>query len=171
MRNKLEVLKRIVEERVGFDLTLNTRKREYTYGRAVFCKLAREIKLGGIQTPYSKIGEVINKDHATVMHNIKNVFPFAIKEEKYNRVYQELTFCVDEDFSEDQVKIHANGIKKLYDEIYKQHEKISELMYINSTLKKFNQFTDGLSPEELDQLYEKVNLTVKVIKSQRDCYA
>ena len=171
MRSKLEVLKKIVEERSGCSLTENTRKREFTYARAVYFKLAREIKDGDFKLSYSKIGKTLNKDHATVMHNINVIFPFAMKDEKYRKIYQELNYCIDDDFSEEQIKIHSDGIKRLYEEIYKRDDKISELMYMNNTLKKFNEFSQGLTTKELEQLYEKMSLTVKVIKNQRGCYA
>ena len=171
MRKKLEVLKKVVEERSGCSLTTNTRKREFTHARSVYCKLARRINNGGHQFPYSAIGELINKDHATVMHNINVIFPFAMKEEKYRNLYQELSSSIDEDFSDEQIEIHSQGIQNLYQEIYKRDSVITELRSRNYVSSKLSSLLHDLDSEELDHVFEKISITVKVVKNQRGAYS
>jgi len=83
MKSKLEMLVGLIENETGFDIKKRDRKREVTYARALYCKLAREIIEDGERYSYSKIGRFIKRDHASVMHNSNVIFPFAMKEDDY----------------------------------------------------------------------------------------
>ena len=168
MKSKLEILADLVESETGFNIRKRNKKREVTYARALYCKLAREIREDGDQYNYSKIGRAIKRDHATVLHNINVIFPFAIKEYKYKYLYDCMQVLINEDYNEDDLEERKNTIKDLQDAIKVRDEKIIELKRDNI---RFNVLVDGLTLEERNQLYEKIALTVKVIKAQRGAYA
>lgn len=168
MKSKLETLARLIEKETKFNIRKRDKKREVTYARALYCKLAREIREDGERYTYSKIGRVIKRDHATVLHNINVIFPFAIKEYKYKYLYDCMQVLINEDYSDDDLEERKNTIKDLQDAIKVRDEKIIELKRDNI---RFNVLVDGLSLEERNELYEKVSLTVKVIKAQRGAYA
>ena len=168
MKNKLEILADLVESETGFNIRKRNRRREVTYARALYCKLARDIREEGDRYSYKKIGNVISKDHATVLHNINVIFPFAIKEYKYKYLYDCIRVLINEDYSDSDLEERKNTIKDLQDAIKVRDEKIIQLKRDNL---RFNVLADGLTLEERNELYEKVALTAKVIKAQRGAYA
>ncbi len=72
----LNYLKKIVDTEFGIDIASPSRKIIYTNARLVFYFIAR--KYGG---SYSKIGEFLGKNHATVIHVIKKA-PWLLAQEK-----------------------------------------------------------------------------------------
>ena len=168
MKSKLEILADLVESETGFNIRKRNKKREVTYARALYCKLARDIREEGDRYSYKKIGNVISKDHATVLHNINVIFPFAIKEYKYKYLYDCIRVLINEDYSDSDLEERKNTIKDLQDAIKVRDEKIIQLKRDNL---RFNVLADGLTLEERNELYEKVALTAKVIKAQRGAYA
>lgn len=168
MKNKLETLARLIEKETKFNIRKRDKKREVTYARALYCKLAREIREDGERYTYSKIGRVIKRDHATVLHNINVIFPFAIKEYKYKYLYDCMQVLINEDYTDNDLEERKNTIKDLQDAIKVRDEKIIELKRDNI---RFNVLVDGLTLEERNELYEKVALTARVIKAQRGAYA
>ena len=102
------------------------------------------------------------------MHNINVIFPFAIKEYKYKYLYDCIRVLINEDYSDSDLEERKNTIKDLQDAIKVRDEKIIQLKRDNL---RFNVLADGLSLEERNQLYEKIELTARVIKAQRGAYA
>lgn len=168
MKSKLEILADLVETETGLNIRKRNRRREVTYARALYCKLARDVREEGDRYSYKKIGNVISKDHATVMHNINVIFPFAMKEQKYKYLYRCLQVLINEDYDEMNFEERKNTIMDLQNDIIARDEKIIQLKRDNL---RFNVLADGLSLEERNELYEKVALTAKVIKAQRGAYA
>jgi hypothetical protein len=158
----------LVESETGFNIRKRNKKREVTYARALYCKLAREIMEEGERYSYNKIGKVIGKDHATVLHNVNTIFPFAMQEYKYKYLYNCIKVLIDEDYNDNDLEDRKNTIKDLQDAIKVRDEKIIQLKRDNL---RFNVLVDGLTLEERNQLYEKIELTAKVIKAQRGAYA
>ena len=64
-------IRKIVEDNVNFDLSIDGRKRKESDARALFYKLCREYT----NDTYETIGEELNRDHTTVIHGVKNIFP------------------------------------------------------------------------------------------------
>mgnify|MGYP003647898246 CR=1 FL=1 len=60
-------IKKLVEKHTKRKLNVRNREQDNVYCRALYCKLAK------LHTKKStdKIGKVISRDHATVLHNIK----------------------------------------------------------------------------------------------------
>ncbi len=63
-----------VEEVLGLDPRLNTRKREYIFARAVVYDILRK----HLRMSLTDIAKVFNKNHATVLHSLKQL-PYIIK--------------------------------------------------------------------------------------------
>ena len=74
----LNQIQEYVQDQTGLDLTTKSRGRDYVYARAIYFYLCREY------TPFTtkKIGESLGKDHATVLHAIKNVIPIVLRHEE-----------------------------------------------------------------------------------------
>jgi regulator of replication initiation timing len=63
-----------VEEVLGLDPRVNTRKREYIFARAVVYDILRK----HLRMSLTDIAKVFNKNHATVLHSLKQL-PYIIK--------------------------------------------------------------------------------------------
>lgn len=67
----IKQIRDIVEDNVGFNLSIKGRKRYHSDARALFYKLCREYTNDTFET----IGNELNKNHATVLHGVHKVFP------------------------------------------------------------------------------------------------
>jgi len=92
----MKELIKIVNEVFLVDLTLNNRKRETVDARKVYSKILRDRGYG-----YKFIGKTINKDHATIIHYIKNIEHLLsydkLISEKY--IYCKTVFLKNKDFN------------------------------------------------------------------------
>jgi DNA-binding transcriptional MerR regulator len=70
MKNDLLFIKRTVENVTGIeDIATKSRKFDESMARWIYIKIARE----NTTSPLKAIGEVINRDHTTVLHGVKNI--------------------------------------------------------------------------------------------------
>ena len=60
-------IRKLVEKHTKRKLNVRSREQDNVYCRALYCKLAKRHTKNSL----SKIGRVITRDHATVLHNIK----------------------------------------------------------------------------------------------------
>ena len=60
-------IRKLVEKHTKRKLNVRSREQDNVYCRALYCKLAKIHTKNSL----SKIGRVITRDHATVLHNIK----------------------------------------------------------------------------------------------------
>jgi hypothetical protein len=67
----IKTIRDIVEDNVGFSLSIDSRKRYHSDARALFYKLCREYTTD----TFEKIGDELNKNYATVLHGVHKVFP------------------------------------------------------------------------------------------------
>lgn len=74
-RITLDKIKQFVDRHYGFNIDRNTRKDEYIQARTMYYFISREYT----SRPLSDIGALLNKDHATVIHNLSNNHIFYIK--------------------------------------------------------------------------------------------
>lgn len=166
MKSRLISVKRIVEKEVGHSIDTKSRKRSHTYARAVYCQVARE--MGG-KKPHSlsDIGEVIKRDHATVLHSLRVVFPFAMQETSFKLLYWTLRAIFVDNVSEeegfDEVRSLGDKVINLEKENVSLKQKLDLLKFGTN---KFDKLVEGLSKDEIDEVYEKMNIFVKAIRSR-----
>ena len=67
----IKQIRDVVEDNVGFNLSIQGRKRYHSDARALFYKLCREYTNDTFET----IGNELNKNYATVVHGVHKVFP------------------------------------------------------------------------------------------------
>jgi len=167
MQNKLETLQKVIESRLDLNLNKNTRKKEYIFARALFYALAYD----GKRFTYSVIGRYMGKDHATVLHSIKNVFPQVMFDNKYKSIYDELSLLVEDGIDEKTLITHQDGIYNLYQEIRRKEDIIQDLsiklMSAEESNRKINDILKDLTLEEKKTLLDKMTLTSKVIRNHR----
>ena len=163
MKDKLKQLKKQIEVAVEQKIDTPCRKRHLTYARAVFCKIARE----SMGMTLSDVGKALNRDHATVMHNIKVVFPFAMKETRFQDIYDALK---DEYKPKKVVKKAEDSGQETINLISKLR---SENAYMSRMLKnrdRFGNLFDSLRVDEVDEVYNKLEIFVKSTIKNRVYY-
>lgn len=141
-----EEIKKTVEKYYGIDdIAIKSRMMDYVYARIVYAILCRR------NTPasYTKIADLLNRDHSTVIHSIKTYNsvwcrnPIAFKKE-----------LMDVQILEEQLEVNFNNIEnrpELFD-IYKRQEahidKLSNrLMILQQENIRLNKIIESVTPK------------------------
>ena len=169
MNRRLEMLKKEVEKRVGHRIDTPMQKRQYTYARAVYCRVARDMSNDTIT--HREIGESMKRDHATVLHNLKVIFPFAMREATFKELYDELSVMFQsEQYSPlydlkgcETEEMLRERIHKLIQQNKNYRSKVKLLDDANTM---FNHLYEGLNEEELQEVHDKLGIMVKAIRSR-----
>lgn len=74
---KLKEIKQYVNDLFDLDITENTRKRDYVDARAMYYELSRNLTKQSLDA----IGSLVKRNHASVLHSLKNVVMFLDKKE------------------------------------------------------------------------------------------
>ena len=143
--NKLKEILEFVVIETTEDITSKSREQAISDARAIYCKLARE----HTNFSFKAIGESLNRNHATVIHAINNVFPTAVLNNRsckraYNK-YNNITEGVNEE--------GVNLIAKLSYRIKELED--AKGLTINEELYR------GLSIEDKKVYDERANLVLK----------
>lgn len=166
MSTELKRLRELIEKDFGSRIDGKTRTRELAYARAVFCKVARENlpELYSLQT----IGDEINRNHATVMHNIKKVFDHAVSEERYRTMYANLIeyYGAEKKAKHEVLKNIKSSSQRLMDLEYDYRNLQQRYNNLAKNNKVVNDMVEGLSEEDIKEVYDKLSLFVKAMKSR-----
>lgn len=167
MKDRLEEIKRVIEKEVGYRIDTRSKEREITYGRAVFCKIARECSTVDRPIPLRVIGTFVDRDHASVLHNIRTVFPFAIQDKKYENLYQTLKTLYVFKFEEGQEPTVEQTLQQRLVSLEKENQRLKEkIATISQGTDKFNELYEQLSFDELNEVYDKMSIMVRAIKNR-----
>jgi hypothetical protein len=79
LRKKLIAL---INETFKIDITADTRKQEYVFGRMIYFKILRDLGYG-----FQPIGRTLNKDHSTVIHSVRTFDDLVIYDKELYRTY------------------------------------------------------------------------------------
>lgn len=166
MSSKLKQIRQLIEDQVGFSLDLNTRKRDVVLARAVYYKVARDFRGERNQISLSDIGKELGKNHATVLHALNNVSFHIMDDEYYSDLYKIVMNEVSENvgakrymLASDDTHTRAVG---LYLENVRLRKKLKDLVTYSD---RFAQLTADLNDGQLDDVYDKVTLMVKVMNA------
>jgi hypothetical protein len=166
MKSRLISVKRIIEKEVGESISTKRRTAGLTYARAVYCKIGREMGGENLIT-LSEIGKLINKDHSSVFHNINVIFPFAIKESSFRELYLTLRAIFVESLEEPSKFDDMKALSEKIIDLEKENASLSHrLNLLRYESRKFEKLVEGLSKEEMDEVFDKMNIFVKAIKSR-----
>ena len=88
----VELIKNLVESEFNLQLKRKTRKRDYVEARAIYYMLLRE---KGRMTVAS-ISSTLDKNHATVLHSIKNLNNWMLYDTNLKSIYDSLEKKVNE---------------------------------------------------------------------------
>ena len=167
-------LKKVIQEITGVDINEVSRKREIIEARAVYYKILKQIDK---KKSLKSIGASVGKDHATVLHSLKNYDMF----EQFNptlklfkkQILQRLNYASPEqvlDMSKDEyIQSLQLDIMKLNDEIANLQETINKPRNNYNVVNNIQQLlieTEGteqwqIITERLQALY-KMNKNIKL---------
>ena len=145
----LEDIRKEIESSLDFSLSEVNRQRKYVYARCVYFKLSRELcPLESLES----IGSSVNKDHASVLHGINNVFPSleAYEESFYDIYTQAKSNLLDKYGACDNYASQVNpiaflGVHKQYsNELSKYRDSLEELQGLYDELLISADFGDAI---------------------------
>jgi len=166
MKSRLVSIKRIIEKEVGQSISTKKRTTSLTYARAIYCKIARD--MGGENSiSLHEIGKVINRDHSSVFHNINTIFPFAIKEKSFRDLYLTLRAIFIENLEEPEKFDDMKALSERIIDMEKENDSLSHKLHLlKYESRRFEKLIDGLSKDELDEVFDKMSIFVRAIKSR-----
>ena len=81
---ELNRIKSYVDKHSGYDISTRSRKAEVVLFRALYFKLATDTTSWSLE----KIGKIVDRDHATVLHARKNLFDELMKNKHLSNLYE-----------------------------------------------------------------------------------
>lgn len=170
MRETLEALKATIEKSLKVDMDNLSRKREFTYARALFCKIAREVPINHKVPTYSEIGSIINKNHATVLHLEKNTFHYAIQDPSYNSFYRtvkEIYFNVVSEEGVDFSALIEDSLSEI-DILKAQNEQLKKQLMVQGIIdERVSSQLSSLDERDLEVVIQKIETIVKAVRKVR----
>ena len=168
MKDRLKAIAQIIESETGKNIKSKERDTSHVFARSIYYKVARELdNSNGGPFSYSSIGKTVNRDHATVLYNLRRVFPQAVKLQPYRSLYDKLHVLVKENHWRD-----LNALSASYNSVSEMDEELKRLFEENNRLRvklqrnPLLEITNDLSDEELDEVADKLKIMVKAIKSR-----
>lgn len=123
-----EQIKKLVIENTGIDIDNPVRKRAFVEARAIYYKLLREYT----SLSLSEIGNYVKKDHATVIHGIKNLNDWCDVDIGLKNKYLNIRSGLD--VIKENVEIDNADVEKIVDKYIKLKQKTSKLIESNKEL-------------------------------------
>ena len=153
---------------INAELKIDIRKKkktnQYVFARTVYYKLAKELT----NLPIAEIGRQVNKDHCSVIHNLKN-FEEVVKRKELKKIYDTFKeFPIKEDrvtYTEalninEQLRLQLTDLKQKYEQLLEEREETNTIK-----VSKIEELTKGLTDEQLDLVHLRLEAMIKMIKS------
>ena len=153
-----------INAELKIDITKKKKTNQYVFARTVYYKLAKELT----NLPIAEIGRQVNKDHCSVIHNLKN-FEEVVKRKELKKIYDTFKeFPIKEDrvtYTEalninEQLRLQLTDLKQKYEQLLEEREETNTIK-----VSKIEELTKGLTDEQLDLVHLRLEAMVKMIKS------
>jgi len=123
-----EQIKKLVIENTGIDIDNPVRKRPFVEARAIYYKLLREYTLLSLV----EIGNYVKKNHATVIHGIKNLDLWCELDVNLKNKYLNIRSGLD--VLKENIELDNADVEKIVDRYIKLKQKASKLIESNKEL-------------------------------------
>lgn len=172
---KIEKIKQFVDRYYGFNIERNTRKDEYIKARTMYYFLSRKYTA----QPLSDIGNLLNRDHSTVIHSLTKNHDFYVK---YNQVYknglasfddyavryvgmlekkQQSEQGIDTIALKESVLHYENiKLKEQLNELHTEHQLLMQSAKVSSVL---GEIVNKIPENKLSIVVERLNAMVKML--------
>ena len=117
-----EQIKKLVIENTGIDIDNPVRKRAFVEARAIYYKLLREYTLLSLV----EIGDYVKKNHATVIHGIKNLDSWCKLDVNLKNKYLNIRSGLD--VLKENIELDNADVEKIVDRYIKLKQKASKLI-------------------------------------------
>jgi len=172
MNLQLETIIEFIEQNINRPLKTKSRSRDDAYVRSLYYTLAKKHTL----FPLSSIGEMVGRDHTTVLHGLKLFDEAKNYHPLINKVYTAFNggfiAAKEEDFSNE-----VKEVKKLIEQNENLKKKIIELtlqlkMQENNTIKekplegideKLRYLISNVSDDKKEMLYTRLEAITKML--------
>ena len=153
-----------INAELKIDITKKKKTNQYVFARTVYYKLAKELT----SLPLEEIGRQVNKDHCSVLHNLKN-FEEVVKRKELKKIYDTFKeFPIKEDrvtYTEalninEQLRLQLTDLKQKYEQLLEEKEETNTIK-----VSKIEELTKGLTDEQLDLVHLRLEAMIKMIKS------
>ena len=115
-------IREVVEKFYKLDISAKTRKLEYVYARAIYFKLC----YNHTKHTYSQIADTLNRNHATVLHSVRE-FPYMLKHsKKLNNEYYIIKELLS--FSKKKPRIDVTSLIRKYNNLLLKFDSL-EFLY------------------------------------------
>ena len=169
MTVQLETIRDYIEANIKVSLKKKTRTRDMAYARAVYYKLAKRYTVKSL----TSIGELVGRDHATVLHGLKLFDEAVMYSEPLKVVYDSFSINVENKNLEDadsnmlDIKKLAEQNKRLRTKVFKQNLEIDILkkqkIEPKNKTEEFIELINSVDEDKLDMLYTRLDAIVKMI--------
>jgi hypothetical protein len=163
---KLKVIRQEVEKVCERNIRTKSRKREIVYARVLYYRLCKDLTTHSL----SEIGSALKKDHATVLHGLKNYEQMILMKDKfyleaYTKIYDKLKLNYYINHHND-LDLKTKYYKYLHQNIDLKNKKKAIVVYTKAQLKDI--FSEcrkeyGYVPQT-DYLREKFNKIYNVLE-------
>ena len=153
-----------INAELKIDITKKKKTNQYVFARTVYYKLAKELT----NLPISEIGRQVNKDHCSVLHNLKN-FEEVVKRKELKKIYdtfkefplqEERTTYTQALIQNESLKLELIELKQKYEQLLEETDQTNAIK-----VSKIEELTKGLTDEQLDLVHLRLEAMVKMIKS------
>ena len=152
-----------INAELKIDITKKKKTNQYVFARTVYYKLAKELT----NLPISEIGRQVNKDHCSVLHNLKN-FEEVVKRKELKKIYDTFKeFPIKEDrvtYTEalninEQLRLQLTDLKQKYEQLLEEREETNTIK-----VSKIEELTKGLTDEQLDLVHLRLEAMIKMMR-------
>jgi hypothetical protein len=150
----------------GIDIKENTRKTEYSDGRALFSVIVRK----KTNFTYQCIGDYLNKNHATIIHSVKNVSHYLDKEVVAEALNH---FGLKDEMPRDTIAYLQERTKQLSEQLEQKTEVLRMMPKLEDVYSKLNnlstdkrQQVSRRNEEYFDTIHKTLNLIETRIETE-----
>lgn len=135
------LLAQVIDDTLHVNISTSSRKRETVNGRMIYYKILDELKFG-----CSSIGKSINKNHATVLHGLKQFKDLWVTDKHLREDYyliRELFYSHDD--AEAELTYSRKELFKTVKNLQKENKCLSlEIEQLNNRLNRYKKYQELL---------------------------
>ncbi len=160
--NELNVIKKYVDDCAGYDISTKSRNTEQVSYRTLYFKIA----IDTTNFSLSKIGKMVNRDHATVLHAKSNLFDELMRNKRLSRLYDIFKVNVLKNEVDDHYKKEQQyeDLKQKYNELLAYNESLNERLISNDLLTDIEKEYRTLSLSQQEDYNKRASLIIKGYK-------
>jgi hypothetical protein len=123
--NEVQEIKMIVNSVFKVNIDIETRLRTHVEARIAYAKILRDKGFS-----YHKIANTLNKNHATIIHYLRNIDHIFVHDkyfiERYKRCKDLMIGVIEEPNNPTPEKVYINRIKELQSEVQELNIKLND---------------------------------------------